>query len=142
MPRKKVPSETIGGSPPVALLETEVSPAFMDYLTLQDKQRIRRQKNRYKALKKIAGDSDPKCVVCGCPHIEVLQIGFKKHREGRYHRRPKGNSRNVLSWVLSSPIEGLRELVHIICPFCNAWHNKFKNEPPEYKRPRWSSLAF
>lgn len=135
---KRVPLEMHGSSPPVSLLEKEMLEMVMQYNSSQDRQRVKRQDNRQKAIQKLAGDRDPKCEVCGCPHAETLHIGYKKHREGRFHRKKKGSpARNVVMWILRTPIEEVRELVQLECPFCNSYHNRFKEFPPVHKRPKW-----
>lgn len=86
-----------------------------------------------RAIMKLSGEKEPKCVICGCPHVEILHIGHIEHRAGRFLRKET----DVVPWILMNPIEVVRAEVQLECPFCNAWHNKFKEFPPEDKRPKW-----
>ena len=104
------------------------------YVTQQEKQRRRRQTQRYRAIIKLAQGTEPKCAICGCPHAEILHIGHPDHRQGRWHRKAKGS---MVRWVLKTPILEVIEEVQLECPYCNNWHNKFKEYPPEHKRPIW-----
>ena len=108
----------------------------MEYETIQTKSQRIRAKNRRLAILKIANGSEPVCAVCGCPHREALHIGHPEHRGGRFHRKEVG-SRGVVGWVLRTPIEEVLERVQLECPYCNAWHNRFKEYPPQEKRPKW-----
>lgn len=88
-----------------------------------------------KAMMKVADGSPVQCAICGCPHAEIMHIGHPEHRSGRYHRKIDGQ---MTSWILRTPIEEVKELVQLECPYCNSWHNKFKEYPPENKRPSWN----
>lgn len=104
------------------------------YLTKQQKETNRRAIQRYKAILKLANGSEPACAICGCPHAEILHIGHPKHRGGRWHRKAKGS---MPVWVLKTPIEEVLAEVQLECPYCNNWHNKYKEYPPEHKQPKW-----
>jgi len=112
-----------------------------EYLTKTTKAMQYRQKRRRRAIEKLAQEKKPSCSICGCPHKEILQIGHIEHRDGRFHRRKlSGNSKgsqSVVNWVLKTPVEEALERVQLECPYCNAWHNRFKDYPPQEKRPKW-----
>lgn len=108
----------------------------MTYKTQSEKMQIRRAKKRTLAITKLGGDN-PECAICGCPHAEILHIGHMKHRDGRFHRREAGGARNIVRWILKTPIEEIRDRVQLECPYCNNWHNKFKEYPPFDKQPVW-----
>ena len=110
-----------------------------EYITTQEKRRRYRLKKRMQAIKKLGNGSSPCCAVCGCPHIETLQFGHP-NVDGKTHRKSFGNykdSHGVVSWILKTPIDEVLERVRLECPYCNAYHQKFKEYPPEEKRPKW-----
>ena len=113
----------------------------MTYETTQSRSQKHRAKKRVLAIQKIASGSEPSCAICGCPHAEILHIGHPEHRGGRWHRREltgrNKDSRGIVLWVLRTPIEEVLERVQLECPYCNAWHNRFKEYPPEEKQPKW-----
>lgn len=111
----------------------------MTYTTQQDRQARRRAERRERAILKLANGKAPECAVCGCPHKEILHIGHPEHRGGRFHRREiaKDRSRTVVGWILNTPIEEVLKVVQLECPYCNAWHNRFKEYPAPEKRPFW-----
>lgn len=123
------------GQPPV------VYNIMNEYETRPEKTRRYRAGRRERAIKKLSQGNEPACIICGCPHSEILQFGHPKHRGGRWHRRELGGSnyasRSVIAWVLRTPIEEVIELVQLECPFCNSWHNRFKEYPPPEKQPQW-----
>jgi DNA-directed RNA polymerase subunit RPC12/RpoP len=90
-----------------------------------------------KALLKLADGEPIRCAICGCPHAEIMHIGHPEHRGGRWHRKEAGGAKGVIAWILKTPIEEVKERVQLECPYCNSWHNKFKEYPPEDKRPTW-----
>ena len=108
------------------------------YLTAQEKRQSRRRARRIRALKKIADGLEPECVICGCPHIENLQIGHP-NGDGKSHRSLNGvkGSREMVGWVLRVDMDVIRGRVQVECPYCNAYHQKFGEYPPEEKRPIW-----
>ena len=108
------------------------------YETIPEKSRRYRARSRMKAVLKLANGKDPCCAICGCPHVETLHIGHPKHRDGRFHRKELNGKKGVISWINRTPIEEVLERVQLECPYCNAWHNKFKEYPPEDKRPCWN----
>ena len=105
------------------------------YESIPEKSRRYRARRRMKAILKIANGEQPKCAICGCPHVEILHIGHPTHRDGRFHRRET----KTIPWILNSPIEEVLERVQLECPYCNNWHNKFMEYPPEDKRPSWNN---
>lgn len=114
----------------------------MSYITTQEKRRKYRLKKRMEALKKLANGSKSCCVVCACPHLEILQFGHPQS-DGKNHRASFGNykdSHGVVSWILKTPIDDVLKRVQLECPYCNAWHQKFKEYPQASKRPRWSPI--
>jgi len=104
------------------------------YETLPEKSRRYRARRRKLAMLKLADGGPIRCAICGCPHDEIMHIGHPEHRGGRWHRKMDGK---MIPWILNTPIEEVRERVQLECPYCNAWHNKFKVYPPENKRPSW-----
>lgn len=118
----------------------EATGGNLPYISIHKKQRNRRIRKRTLAILKLAQGSDPACTICGCPHAEILHIGHPEHRGGRWHRRENGgrnDSRGVIGWILRTPIDEVLERVQLECPYCNSWHNRFKEYPPPEKRPQW-----
>jgi len=110
------------------------------YETVPEKSRRYRARRRMKAMLKLADGGPIQCAVCGCPHEENMHIGHPKHRDGRWHRKELNGAKGVINWILGNPIEEVKKRVQLECPYCNAWHNKFKEYPPEDKRPKWERL--
>ena len=110
----------------------------MVYISAQEKRAVYRRNRRIRALRKIANGSDLVCAICGCPHVENLQIGHP-NSDGKYHRLQKGlrGSREMVQWVLRVEMDEIRDRVQIECPYCNAYHQKFREYPPLEKRPIW-----
>ena len=133
--------ETREGKPPVVRLNnSQTTGGNMPYEYKHEKLRKYRWARRMNAINKIADASQSGCAICGCPHNEILHIGHPEHRGGRFHRKKLGKgspSRNTVEWVLRTPIEEVLEQVQLECPYCNAWHNRFKEYPPEEKQPKW-----
>lgn len=93
---------------------------------------------RIKVLKRIAGKSFLKCVICGCPYIEALTIGHfnsdgKKHRENL-----KKEGVSIYTWVLKTPIKQVRKKVQLECAYCQYYFTWTGIYPPENKRPKWT----
>ena len=109
------------------------------YETLPEKSRRYRARRRNLAMLKLADGSPIRCAICGCPHVEIMHIGHPAHRGGRWHRKEHNGGKGVISWINRTPIEEVRERVQLECPYCNAWHNKFKEYPPKEKRPIWET---
>ena len=114
----------------------------MTYETTDAKAARHRARKRMDAIKRIANGQEPKCAICGCPHVEILHIGHPNH-DGIYHRRslarePSWDSRTVTSWALYAPIEEVLAKVQLECPYCNSWHAKFRQYPPVEKQPKWA----
>ena len=105
------------------------------YESVPEKSRRYRARRRMKAMLKLADGGPVCCAICGCPHEEIMHIGHPEHREGKYHRKIEGD---MVPWILSTPIKEVKERVQLECPYCNNWHNKFKEYPPEDKRPCWN----
>ena len=110
------------------------------YEAVPEKSRRYRARKRMKAILKLADGSEPYCAICGCPHIEILHFGHPEHRGGRFHRKEVGGTKGIVSWILATPLEEVKERVQLECPYCNNWHNKFKEYPPEDKRPSWNEF--
>ena len=111
-------------------------------MSAQKKQQFKRAEKRQRAIRKLANGEEPACAICGCPHEEILHIGHPEHRGGRWHRKElrKSNdsfARTVVGWILRTPIEEVMKRVQLECPYCNNWHNKFKESPPKDKQPKW-----
>ena len=104
------------------------------YKTKSEKQREKRKKQRMAALEKLANGKPVQCAICGCPHAEIMHIGHPQPRYGHYHRKMEGK---MVRWILRTPIEEVLKYVQLECPYCNSWHNKFKEYPPPEKRPQW-----
>ena len=112
----------------------------MTYETVQSKVARKRQERRRRAIEKIANGNPIVCTICDCPHAEILHIGHPNH-DGNWHRKeltgsPKG-TKGVVHWVLRTDIKEVLERVQLECPYCNAWHNRFGDYPPENKQPEW-----
>lgn len=111
------------------------------YETIPEKSRRYRARRRMKAMMKLADGSPIQCAICACPHVEIMHIGHPEHRGGRFHRK-EIQSASMASWILSTPIEEVKTRVQLECPYCNSWHNKFKEYPPREKRPQWNVYTF
>jgi len=107
------------------------------------KTRKQRMAKRKRAILKLSNGKDPQCSICGCPHAEILHIGHPDH-DGSWHKRSlsttrdKRGSRNIVKWVLETDIDEVLKRVQLECPYCNAWHNRFKEYPEGDKQPKWS----
>lgn len=88
-----------------------------------------------KAMLKLADGSPIQCSICGCPHAEIMHFGHPEPRDGHYHRKEIGGE--MAKWILRTPLAEINGRVQLECPYCNAWHNKFKDYPPVEKRPDW-----
>ncbi len=117
------------------------------YEYTHEKVRKKRMDERQRAIQKLAQDKEPKCMICGGPHAEILHIGHPNH-DGEYYRRAlmketdkSWESRTIVKWVLRTPIEEVLKRVQLECPYCNSWHAKFRQYPPEDKRPQWLSTG-
>lgn len=110
------------------------------YETMPEKSRRYRARLRMKAMLKLADGSPIQCAICGCPHVEIMHIGHPEHKGGGFHRKElkSDRSKTTIGWILSTPIEEVKKRVQLECPYCNSWHNKFKEYPPEDKRPKWN----
>ena len=110
------------------------------YETVPEKSRRYRARRRMKAMMKLADGEPIRCAICGCPHEEIMHIGHPEHRGGRWHRKElgKGGSKDMVGWILRTPIAEVKERVQLECPYCNSWHNKFKEYPPPEKQPCWN----
>ena len=105
------------------------------YETIPEKSRRYRARLRMKAMIKLA-DGDPiRCAICGCPHAEIMHFGHPEPRFGHYHRKMEGD---MTPYINRTPIEEVKKHVQLECPYCNSWHNKFKEYPPEDKQPCWN----
>ena len=117
----------------------------MTYEYSQNKMQRHRRRRRLRALEKIAHGGPVECAICGCPHAQIMDIGHPDH-DGKFHRRKKDpvvggvTARDMVRWVLRTPIEEVLKRVQLECPYCNAWHNRFKVYPPESKRPSWPKM--
>ena len=127
------------GHPPVATLKSHEATSGNMYEMKDEKNRKYRANRRRKAIEKIAQGLKPVCAICGCPHAEILHIGHPKHRDGRFHRKELGRkgSRHTVAWVLKTPIQFVLNRVQLECPYCNAWHNRFKEYPKPEHQPKW-----
>ena len=88
---------------------------------------------RKEAIIKLAEEKQPKCTICGCPHIEVLTIGHfnndgKKHREELKERKISINT-----WVLKTPIEQVRKKVQLECAYCQFYFTWIGEYPRKIK---------
>jgi len=113
----------------------------MKYEYSYDKLKRHRNKVRDQAILKLAQGKEPKCSICDCPHAEILHIGHPNH-DGSWHRRKLNqsydkSSRGLIKWIRDTSIEEVLQEVQLECPYCNAWHNRFREYPPPEKRPKW-----
>ena len=88
---------------------------------------------RYEAIYKVADGEKPKCAICGCPHVEILQFGHF-NADGRFHRK---KIPSIIIWVLRNDIGTIKKKIQLECPYCNFWHGVYGDYPPLEKRPKW-----